>query len=58
MLPYFVGGLLPGLVTSLAFYFLVRTIVEAYQRARRARLARPTAKPPPAREREDDAPRR
>jgi uncharacterized protein (DUF2062 family) len=37
MLPYFVGGLLPGLVTSAAFYWLVRTVVAAYQARRRAR---------------------
>lgn len=39
MLPYFVGGLLPGLVTSLAFYWLVRVLVYGYQAARqRSRL--------------------
>ncbi|HRO10142.1 DUF2062 domain-containing protein [Amaricoccus sp.] len=37
ILPYFVGGLLPGLVCSLLFYFLVRAIVGAYQARRRAR---------------------
>ena len=41
MLPYFVGGLIPGIVTSVAFYYLVRPLVAAYQKARRGRrLAR------------------
>ncbi len=38
MLPYLVGGLLPGLVTSIAFYYLVRTVVVTYRAARRRRL--------------------
>ena len=40
MLPYFVGGLLPGLVTSIGFYYLVRAVVATYQAARRRRLFR------------------
>ena len=37
LLPYFVGGLLPGIVTAIAVYYLVRPIVAAYQAARRHR---------------------
>jgi uncharacterized protein len=45
MLPYFVGGLLPGIVTAIAFYYLVRPLVAAYQAARRhRRLARAAAR--------------
>lgn len=40
MLPYLVGGLLPGLVTSIAVYYLVRGVVTAYQAARSARRLR------------------
>ncbi len=41
VLPYAVGGLLPGLVTSAAFYFLLRPLVAAFQARRRGRrLAR------------------
>lgn len=39
LLPYFVGGLLPGLVAAIASYYAVRAVVAAYQAARRARLA-------------------
>jgi uncharacterized protein (DUF2062 family) len=46
MLPYLVGGLLPGIVTSIAAYYLVRPLVAGYQAARRRRLAR-RAPPPP-----------
>lgn len=38
ILPYFIGGLLPGLITSIFFYYLVRVIVAVYQTRRRARL--------------------
>ena len=41
ILPYFVGGLLPGIVASIAFYYLMRPLVAAYQKARRGRAARP-----------------
>jgi uncharacterized protein (DUF2062 family) len=48
MLPYFVGGLLPGLATSIVFYYLVRAVVSAYQAARRRRAQRPRlAETPP-----------
>lgn len=40
MLPYFVGGLLPGLAAAAASYALTRPLIAAYQAARRARLAR------------------
>ncbi len=54
-LPYLIGGILPGLITSVFFYYLVRALVGAYQRRRRARmlaraherLAAPAAKPYP-----------
>jgi uncharacterized protein (DUF2062 family) len=35
--PYFVGGLLPGLVAATASYFLVRPLIAAHQARRRAR---------------------
>lgn len=38
MLPYLVGGLLPGLVAAVAAYYLARPLVAAYQTRRRARL--------------------
>jgi uncharacterized protein (DUF2062 family) len=37
ILPYFVGGLLPGVVTSIGVYYLVRPLVAAYQKARHRR---------------------
>jgi hypothetical protein len=37
--PYFVGGLLPGLVAGTLSYHLARPLVAAYQAARRNRLA-------------------
>lgn len=39
ILPYFVGGLAPGLATALASYLLTRPLIHAYQTARRDRLA-------------------
>ena len=36
--PYFVGGLLPGLVAAAATYYLARPVVGAYQKRRRAKL--------------------
>lgn len=39
LLPYLVGGLLPGLVAAIASYYVTRPLVAAYQSARRARLA-------------------
>jgi len=38
VLPYFVGGLLPGLIASIAAYYLTRPLISAYQSRRRARL--------------------
>lgn len=37
-LPYLIGGILPGLVTSLAFYMAVRPMIAAYQNRRRLKL--------------------
>jgi uncharacterized protein (DUF2062 family) len=37
--PYYVGGLLPGLIASIASYYLTRPLIAAYQAARRKRLA-------------------
>ena len=36
--PYFVGGIIPGLITATAMYFLTRPLVAAYQARRRKRL--------------------
>lgn len=36
--PYLVGGLLPGIVTSVAGYYLVRPLVGVYQARRRTRM--------------------
>ena len=36
--PYFVGGLLPGLVASIAGYYLTRPLIAAYQARRRTRM--------------------
>lgn len=36
--PYYVGGLLPGLVAAIASYYLTRPLIAAYQAARRKRL--------------------
>ena len=37
-LPYLVGGILPGLVTSAACYWVIGPIVAAYQQRRRKKL--------------------
>jgi uncharacterized protein (DUF2062 family) len=37
--PYFVGGLLPGLVAAVASYYVTLPLIAAYQAARRQRLA-------------------
>ncbi len=37
-LPYYVGGLIPGLITATVFYFLTRPLVAAYQARRRSKL--------------------
>lgn len=42
--PYLVGGLIPGLVTAVAFYFLSNPLLSAYQKARVARLKKRFAK--------------
>ncbi|MEM1264744.1 MAG: DUF2062 domain-containing protein [Pseudomonadota bacterium] len=36
-LPYYVGGIFPGLLVAAVFYFATRPLVEAYQTRRRAR---------------------
>jgi uncharacterized protein len=36
--PYLVGGLLPGLVTATASYYLARPLIGAYQKRRRNRM--------------------
>lgn len=38
MWPYFVGGLLPGLVAAIATYYLARPLIAAYQARRRVRM--------------------
>ena len=47
-LPYYIGGLLPGLASAIAFYFLSRPLIAAYQKRRRARMLK-RAKPKLAR---------
>jgi uncharacterized protein len=37
-LPYLVGGIIPGLVAAVFFYYLVRPMVAAYQSRRKGRL--------------------
>lgn len=37
-LPYYVGGILPGLAAATAFYFLTRPLVAAYQARRRSKI--------------------
>lgn len=43
-MPYLVGGILPGIATAMAFYFLSNPLLSAYQKARVARLKRRFAK--------------
>lgn len=38
VIPYFVGGLLPGLLSAIASFFIVRPIVAKYQERRKIRL--------------------
>jgi uncharacterized protein len=38
VLPYLVGGLLPGLIAAIAAYYLSRPLIRTYQARRRARL--------------------
>ena len=40
VLPYFVGGLAPGLLCAVISFYVVRPLVERYQRRRRARLVK------------------
>jgi len=37
-LPYYLGGLLPGLISAVAFYALSRPVIAAYQKRRRKKL--------------------
>jgi uncharacterized protein (DUF2062 family) len=54
--PYYVGGLLPGLIAAIASYYLTRPLIVAYQAARRKRLAaRAARRPRPARGADDGA---
>lgn len=43
-LPYLVGGIIPGIATAMAFYFLSNPLLAAYQKARVARLKKRFAK--------------
>ena len=43
-LPYLVGGILPGLASAIAAYFLADPVIAAYQKARVARLKKRFAK--------------
>ncbi len=38
VVPYFVGGLIPGITCAVVCYFLIKPIVRAYQNRRRKRL--------------------
>lgn len=40
VLPYFVGGLIPGLVSAVISFFLIRPLVRTFQNRRRAKLMR------------------
>ena len=42
--PYLIGGLVPGIATALAAYFLTEPVLHAYQKARVARLKKRFAK--------------
>lgn len=39
-LPYFIGGLVPGLVAAAVTYYLARPVVAAYQKRRRSKMKR------------------
>lgn len=43
-LPYFVGGLIPGMIVATAMYFLALPVIAAYQNRRRGRLKARLAK--------------
>lgn len=36
--PYFIGGLIPGLIVSVIFYFLTRPLIAAYQHRRKSKF--------------------
>lgn len=38
LLPYTIGGIIPGLITGIAVYFVSKPLVEAYQNRRKGRL--------------------
>lgn len=38
MLPYFVGGMIPGVIAATISYFLLAPVIRSYQRRRRAKL--------------------
>lgn len=38
VLPWFVGGLLPGLIAAIASYYILRPLIAAYQSRRRRRM--------------------
>ncbi|PIB23256.1 hypothetical protein BFP76_09600 [Amylibacter kogurei] len=38
MVPYMVGGIIPGLITAVATYFISKPLIVAYQKRRRAKL--------------------
>ncbi|MEM7523661.1 MAG: DUF2062 domain-containing protein [Pseudomonadota bacterium] len=38
VVPYFVGGIVPGMASAIASFFLIRPLVKQYQQRRRARL--------------------
>lgn len=37
-LPYFVGGIIPGIITATIFYFFSKPLIASYQKRRRLRL--------------------
>lgn len=38
VIPYFIGGLVPGLISAIATYAVIRPVVDGYQRRRRNKL--------------------
>ncbi|MEL7463248.1 MAG: DUF2062 domain-containing protein [Pseudomonadota bacterium] len=38
VIPYFVGGFVPGMISAVVSFYVVRPLVESYQRRRRAKL--------------------
>ncbi len=44
-IPYYIGGIVPGLIAAVGFYFLTQPLIDAYQSRRRARqMARAKAR--------------